>query len=329
MRFHFLFVVTTAASAVLPQALRAQQPAGRLSYAVPPSTWRITPLAEVIGEGETRATAQRPAGAPKGIRTSRVGVRVGLPTWKRGLYRTVVANEFSAERIGQSSRYATNLPSNTRGPADLQIFQHDLLVSQGLGPKWRVTGVLQHGFYPMMDAPITRGSYRAAGGGFVTRVYRPTLQVGFGVISLNVQPWVIPTIRVLHVGKRWRSDVLIPRAEAWYDVGGGVEVGAALRFLGNRWTAEGADVGVQSCICNITIPFRQTYTQAAIGPAMNVKLGGRGLLQLETGVAQRRILEDVRSQIIVGNSVTPFTPAAQRFDQTITPFLRLSVRASF
>lgn len=329
MRNRHRIVLASVATMLCAPSLRAQQPTGRLVYVVPPSTWRITPLVEAIGAGDTRDR-----NAPQyGIGSVRTGVRVGMPTWKRGLYRTVVANEFAVEQIGLSWRQDFASPTirplepPPRGPDALQIVQHDLLVSQGLGPRWRVTGVLQHGFFRMQGQSLA-GSYQAAGGAFVTRVYRPTLQVGFGVVALNVDPWVIPTIRLLHVGKRWRSDVLLPRAETWYDVGNGLEIGAALRFIGNQWQSD-RELPPPTCNCYRQFLGRTTYTQATFGPGANFKVNDHLLLQFETGIAQRRVrVEDLTRLEQGGNTVT-FTERSTRLDQTITPFARFSFRGSF
>lgn len=314
------------AALLLPGMLYAQQPTGRLTFAVPPSTWRLTVTAEGMPDASVVSTPERPAIHPSGIAAGRLNLRLGTPVWKRGLYRTVVANEFAVERIGfqygEPSGISRPLPGTVldRGPVALNTLQHDLLVSQAIGTKWRVSGVLQHGFFSM-GAP-TLDSYQAAGGVFVTRVYRPTLQVGVGAITLNVSPWWIPTLRIVHVGKKWRSDVLLPRAETWYDVGRGVELGATLRFIGNAW--QSGDVNAATGLGPAPGTARTTWTQGTIGPAANLRLGSKGLLTIEGGAAQRRMVLEGG-----GGTSRTTTYLRSRLDQGFTPFLRTAFRATF
>jgi hypothetical protein len=282
---------------------------------------------------DVQRTPERPSEYPATIAAARLNLRVGAPVWKRGLYRTVIGNELSVERIGfdYGERRSMEVPlvfvALTRGPSGLNTVQHDMLVSQAIGTKWRVSGVLQHGFYsvgaPSLDA------YQAAGGVFVSRVYRPTLQVGVGAVALNVNPWWIPTLRILHVGKRWRSDVLLPRAETWYDVGHGVELGATLRFLGNSWQIPPTTIDTRaSAFVGLS---RATWTQGSVGPAANIRLGSSGVFSVESGIAQRRML--VEGVAVVPGAVQSQPPSIShirsRFDQGATPFARMSLRATF
>jgi len=321
---HRAVVVAALAVSVLAARDLAAQ-ASRVQLVLPPSTWRLTVSGDLLPAGDVRATTQRPAIHASSIETSRIALRVGAPVWKRGLYRTVIANEFAVERIGftygSDVRPAGVLQlSATRGPSTLQTVQHDLLVSQGLGAKWRLSGILQHGFFTDGSTAVTGSAYRAAGGAFLTRVYRPTFQIGGGVLAINVAPYVIPTVRILHVGARWRSDVLIPRAETWYDVGHGVEMGGVLRFLANRWWVDQQAFG-QAQI------NRTTYSQATLGPALNIKIGAHGLAQIETGAALRRMLVDGTAPGSLPGS--PIVPFANRFDAGVGGFLRVTGRATF
>jgi hypothetical protein len=245
-----------------------------------------------------------------------------VPVWKRGLYRTVIANEFAFENTTLDFSGPANGPGlliPQLASVGLRTLQHDLLVSQGLGPRWRISGVLQHGFFSSGSVSPAANNYRAAGGAFLSRTYRPSLQVGAGVLALNVSPWVIPTIRVLHVGKRTRTDILLPRAEFWYDFGNVVEVGGTLRFLANRWDLD------QRGSNGVGLFQSATYRQTTLGPAANLKLGKHGLVQLETGVALRRIfLEGVEPLL----SASP-ARFANKLDTETAPFLRLSGRLTF
>ena len=321
-----------SAALSLAHTAHAQLAPARVQLALPPSTWRLT----LAGELMPSKAVQRQAGGPRDPVTTaanRLNLRLGVPVWKRGLYRTVVANEFVVDRIALGyDRIGPppNIGDIQRGPAQLTALQHELLVSQGLGTRWRVSGVLQHGL--LSDGGWSDWGfwkYRAAGGAFVSRVYRPTFQVGAGLISLNVAPWVIPTIRIVHVGQRWRSDVLLPRAESWYDAGHGVEVGGTLRFLGNRWNSDDDIPSRQYFLDRAT-----TYRQSTLGPAVNWKWGRRGLLQVESGAALRRLrYEDTWTCVSPGCSVVTLPSGVARsdvkFDNPITPFFRASGRLTF
>lgn len=318
-----------AATLSVAHTVHAQLAPARMQLALPPSTWRLT----LTGELLPSKAVERQVGGPRDPITTagnRLNLRLGVPVWKRGLYRTVVANEFLMDRIALDyDRIGPppNIGDIQRGPAQLTALQHELLVSQGIGTRWRVSGLLQHGL--LSDGGWGDWKYRAAGGAFVSRVYRPTFQVGAGLISLNVAPWVIPTIRIVHVGRRWRSDVLLPRAESWYDMGHGVEVGGTLRFLANRWSSDD------------DIPSRQyfqdratTYRQSTLGPALNWKWGRHGLLQVESGAALRRLrYETTTTCVSPGCSVVGLPAGVTRsdvkFDNPITPFVRASGRLTF
>jgi len=316
----------------LPDIVHAQLSPARVQLALPPSTWRLTLTGELL---PSEAVKQQ-VGAPRDRITTaanRASLRLAAPVWKRGLYRTVVANEFSVDFIGLSYDGIgppPRLGDIERGPSNLGTIQHDLLISQAIGNKWRMTGVLQHGF--LDDAAWTNPTtYRAAGGAFVSRVYRPTFQVGAGLISLNVAPWVIPTIRIVHVGQRWRSDVLLPRAETWYDAGHGVEIGGTLRFLANRWNSDD-DIPAQQYFFNRAT----TYRQATLGPALNWKVNKRGLLQVETGAALRRLRYETTTTCARPACTVPTIPLPTgvfrtdvKFDNGLTPFLRASGRLTF
>ncbi len=326
-----LRVALLGAALALPDAAHAQLSPARVQLALPPSTWRLTLTGEILPS----EAVQRQVGAPRDRMTTaanRLNLRLSAPVWKRGLYRTVIANEFSVDRIGLSYDRVgppPNIGNIERGPAGLRTIQHDLLVSQAIGNKWRVSGVLQHGL--LDDGGGFDPTYRAAGGGFVSRVYRPTFQIGAGLISLNVAPWVIPTIRIVHVGQRWRSDVLLPRAETWYDVGHGVEIGGTLRFLANRWNSDD-DVPARQFFDDRTT----TYRQATLGPALNWKVNRRGLLQVETGVALRRLRYETTTSCAFPACTVLADPLPSgafrtdvKFDNAPTPFLRASGRLTF
>ncbi len=199
-----LIAAATTFGVVDSMAIAQPLPISRLQIVTPPSSWRLTATGEFlpatdVSDANARGNSSRRAS------TSRQALRLGVPVWKRGLYRTVVANEFAFENTtldlaGPALRVSPLIPQ----PASvgLRTLQHDLLVSQGLGPRWRISGVLQHGFFHSGSVSPAARNYRAAGGAFLSRTYRPSLQVGAGVLALNVSPWVIPTIRVLHVSKR-------------------------------------------------------------------------------------------------------------------------------
>ena len=326
-----LRVVLLSAVLALPDIVHAQLSPARVQLALPPSTWRLTLTGELLPSEEVK----QQVGAPRDRMTTaanRANIRLGAPVWKRGLYRTVVANEFSVDRIGLDyDRIGPppNVGDIQRGPAQLDAVQHDLLVSQAIGTRWRVSGVLQHGL--LSDGgwgDSENWTYRAAGGAFVSRVFRPTFQVGVGMISLNVAPWVIPTIRIVHVGQRWRSDVLLPRAETWYDAGHGVEIGGTLRFLANRWNSDD-DIPAQQYFFNRAT----TYRQATLGPALNWKVNKRGLLQVETGAALRRLRYEATTTCALPVCTVLMFPGVFRsdvkFDNGLTPFLRASGRLTF
>ncbi len=314
--------VAAIACAVTDSAAFAQPlPISRLQIVTPPSTWRLTATGEFLPATDV-SSASAQANTSRRASTAREALRLGVPVWKRGLYRTVVANEFAFENTtldfaGPAIRVSPLIPQ----PASvgLRTLQHDLLVSQGLGPRWRISGVLQHGFFSSGSVSPAASNYRAAGGAFLSRTYRPSLQVGAGVLALNVSPWVIPTIRVLHVGKRTRADILLPRAEFWYDFGNVVEVGGTLRFLANRWDLD------QRGRTGAGVYQSATYRQTTLGPAANVKLGKHGLVQLETGVALRRMLLE-GTGLLLGSTPPPF---ANDLDTELAPFLRLSGRIAF
>jgi len=321
-----------SAALSLANTAHAQLAAARVQLALPPSTWRLTLTGELLPSKAVRQQADGPIN-PITTAANRLNLRLGTPVWKRGLYRTVVANEFSVDRIALQYDLIgppPNIGNIESGPAQLKVLQHDLLVSQAIGNRWRVSGVLQHGL--LNDGGWSDWGYwkyRAAGGAFVSRVYRPTFQVGAGLISLNVAPWVIPTIRIVHVGQRWRSDVLLPRAESWYDMGHGVEVGGTLRFLANRWSSEDGIPAQRYLLDRAT-----TYRQATLGPAVNWKWGRRGLLQLESGAALRRLrYETTTTCVSPGCSVVTLPSGVSRtdvkFDNPIAPFFRASGRVSF
>ncbi len=313
--------LVVGSAALLP--LHAQPlPISRLQLVAPPATWRLTATGDLIAATDVRSDRER-SGVARSASTARQALRLGIPVWKRGLYRTVVANEVAFENIGldfDDPASGSAILAPRLSSVGLRTLQHDLLVSQGLGPRWRISGVLQHGFFSSASVSPAASNYRAAGGAFLTRTYRPSLQVGAGVLALNVSPWVIPTIRVLHVGKRTRTDILLPRAEFWYDFGNVVEVGGTLRFLANRWELD------QRGSNSLGVFGSATYRQTTLGPAMNLRLGSHGLVQLESGLALRRILleGDVGLPVINGSSTI-----ANRLDTEPAPFLRLSGRLAF
>ncbi len=316
-----LIVAATTCGVADSVAIAQPLPISRLQLATPPSTWRLTATGEFLPASDVSSAAAR-ASISRRASTARQALRLGVPVWKRGLYRTVVANEFAFENgtldfAGPAS--GPGLLTPQLASVGLRTLQHDLLVSQGLGPRWRISGVLQHGFFSSASVSPAASNYRAAGGAFLSRTYRPSLQVGAGVLALNVSPWVIPTIRVLHVGRRTRTDILLPRAEFWYDFGNLVEVGGTLRFLANRWELD------QRGSNNVGVFQSATYRQTTLGPAANLKLGTHGLVQLETGVALRRILLEGAGSLI---SSVP-SRFANDLDTETTPFLRLSGRLSF
>jgi len=94
-----------------------------------------------------------------------------------------------------------------------------------------------------------------------------------------------------------------------------------LRFTGNRW------LGDDKLIAESRIT-RVTYQQATLGPAATIRVATRGLVQLETGVALRRMLVegDVVTQILTSTSPSRF---ARRFDAGAGALLRLSGRLTF
>jgi len=306
--------------------LTAQAPAGRMQFVLPPSTWRVTVSGEVLPATGVKADAQRPAFYPADVGVTRATARISAPVWKRGLYTTIVTNDIIYDRFDLS--YGTPTVSGALappvllpfGPATLQSVQHELGVSHALNPRWRVTGALQHGLFTQGGTVFDAGKYRAAGAAFVSRVYRPTLQVGAGVVALNIAPYVIPTIRVLHVGPKWRTDILIPRAESFRDIGHGIEVGGVLRFVGNRW--EGEEQLVQRNRLR-----RTTFQQAVLGPALTMRLATRGLLQVESGIALRRMLVEGASTPEL--ALNPDVPFAHRFDTQAGAQLRVSGRLTF
>lgn len=317
-------VAMLSSTAAASSSLSAQPlPMARLQLAVPPSTWRLTGTGELVTSTDV-ASAQFRGNVARSASTTRLALRLGAPVWKRGLYRTVIANEVAFENVGLDFTGPATGPgflTPQLSSADLRTLQHDLLVSQGLGPRWRISGVLQHGFFSSASVSPSASNYRAAGGAFLTRTYRPSLQVGAGVLALNVSPWVIPTIRVLHVGKRTRTDILLPRAEFWYDVGKVVEVGGTLRFLANRWELDQRG-------SNGSGFFQMaTYRQTTLGPGVNLELGRHGLVQFETGLALRRILLE-GGLPTSGLSTGPFR-FANELDTEAAPFLRLSGRLAF
>ncbi len=319
--------VLAVVAAVSPGTLlTAQAPAGRMQFVLPPSTWRVTVSGEVLAATGVKADAQRPTLYPADVGVTRATARLSAPVWKRGLYTTIVTNDIIYDRFEMSYGTPTiggqNVPPVVLpfGPTTLQSVQHELGVSHAINPRWRVTGALQHGLFAAGGAAFDAKSYRAAGGAFVSRVYRPTLQVGAGVVALNIAPYVIPTIRILHVGQKWRTDVLLPRAETFRDVGHGVEVGGVLRFLGNRWDGD-------EQLVNRNRFRRTTYQQAMLGPALTLRVASRGLVQVESGIALRRLLvEGSTTNPVLSSSGLPFT---RRFDTEAGAQLRLSGRLTF
>lgn len=312
--------------AVSATPLAAQAPAGRMQFVVPPSTWRVTVSGEVLPATGVKADAQRPTLYPADVGVTRATARLSAPVWKRGLYTTIVTNDIIFDRFELSYGVPTTGGPNVPpvllpfGPTTLQSVQHELGVSHAINPRWRVTGALQHGVFAAGGSAFDANSYRAAGGAFVSRVYRPTLQVGAGVVALNIAPYVIPTIRILHVGQKWRTDVLIPRAETFRDIGHGMEVGGVLRFLGNRWDGEERLVERNR--------FRRTtYQQAMLGPALTWRVASHGLVQVESGIALRRLLvEGSTTNPALASSGLPF---ARRFDTEAGAQLRVSGRLTF
>jgi hypothetical protein len=103
-------------------------------------------------------------------------------------------------------------------------------------------------------------------------------------------------------------------------VGHGVEVGGVLRFLGNRWDGEERLVERNR--------FRRTtYQQAMLGPALTLRVANRGLVQVESGIALRRLLvEGSTTNPALASSGLPF---ARRFDTEAGAQLRLSGRLTF
>ncbi len=305
----------------------------RARLVLPPTGWRLGAFIEESGIAD--ASSGSPAGFPERSGVQRTQLRVGLPTWHDAGYRTVIVNEVALDRYRMTYEGAPRVvvacttncgpltPGVSGAPAarDYWSLSHDLQVSRALSPRWRVTGLLQQALHTSTPDAIRAESWRAQGGAILSRTYRPTLQVGAGVLAINVHPYVIPTVRVLHVGRRWRTDILVPRGETFFEVTPRLEVGAQFRFFGNRWdTNEPGALG----------DARTTMTFTHLGPAVNWRPTSRLAIAADAGMLLRRFRIDAATPWFA----TAGLPSASapritsgRYDPEATGYLR--VRATW
>ena len=301
----------------------------RLQFVLPPSGWRIGAFVEETGFADAKAGS--PAGFPERSAYQRLQLRVGAPSWHDAGYRTVVVNEVALDRYAMRFEGAPQFgvaciapcgggltPGISGAPAarDYWSLSHDLQVSRALSPRWRVSGLLQQALHTTTPDAIRGEAYRAQGGAIVTRTYRPTLQVGGGVLAINVYPYVIPTVRVLHVGRRWRTDILVPRGETFYEVTPRLELGAQFRFFGNRWDSNESFGG----------DARTTMTFTHVGPALNWRPTKRLVVTADGGLLLRRFRFDADSAWFATPGLpSPTAPriTSGRYDPEATGYLRL------
>ena len=93
-----------------------------------------------------------------------------------------------------------------------------------------------------------------------------------------------------------------------------------LRFVGNRWDGD-------EQLVNRNRFRRTTYQQAMLGPALTLRVATRGLVQVESGLALRRMLvEGSTTNPVLSSSGLPF---ARRFDTEAGAQLRVSGRLTF
>lgn len=309
-----------AAAPLLAQPSPAPRPAGpsdaatmvrRTQLVLPPAGWRIGAMIERAPAADV-AEGGAP-GFPASQALTRTQLRLGFPTYRRGLYRTVVTNEVAVDEYrmdygdgalrGVICSLLPGAPCTPplgapAAPRYLSL-QHELLASQALGDRWRLTGVMFTALHTTDFGRLRAEALRVQGGAFLARTYRPTLQVGAGVLAINVWPYVIPTIRYLHVGRKWRADVLVPRGEAFYEVNPEFEIGGQFRFFGNRWDM------------NDEVPElrgRTTMTFTHVGPAFNWKPAKQLVVTGDAGLLLRRFRIDAATPFATQLPSVPAMP---------------------
>lgn len=281
----------------------------RTQLVLPPMGWRIGAMVEVVPSTDV-ASGGTP-GFPSAQGLVRSQLRVGFPTYRRGLYRTVVTNELAVDQYAMDYAGAregvvcapivgATCPSGLGAPAASRYLsvQHEILASHAVNDRWRVNGIL---FSAVHTTDLTRlrgEAFRFQGGAFLTRTWRPTLQLGAGVLAINVYPYVIPTVRFVHVGRKWRTDVLIPRGETFYEVNQKFEIGGQFRFFGNRWDMNDEQPGERG---------RTTMTFTHVGPAFNWRPTKQLTVTGDAGVLLRRFSVDADVPWATGT-----VPPAQR-----------------
>jgi hypothetical protein len=295
-------------AALLAQASPVPRPAGpttgpgdmaamlrRTQLVLPPMGWRVGAMVEVVPS--TDAASGSTPGFPAAQGLVRTQLRVGFPTYRRGLYRTVVTNEVAIDQYAMDYDGARQgaascppigngvCPSGTGAPAASRYFsvQHELLASHAVNDRWRVNGILFSAVHTSDLARIRGEAFQFQGGAFLTRTWRPTLQLGAGVLAINVFPYVIPTVRFVHVGRKWRTDVLIPRGETFYEVTPKFEVGGQFRFFGNRWDMNDEVPALRG---------RTTMTFTHVGPAFNWRPTKHLTVTGDGGILLRRFRVD-------------------------------------
>nr|MCU0627804.1 DUF6268 family outer membrane beta-barrel protein [Gemmatimonadaceae bacterium] len=243
-------------------------------------------------------------------------------------FRTVVTNEVAIDQYamdyGAASRDltipaggGTAIPFGAPAARRYLSLQHELLVSQALGDRWRVSGIMFSAVHTTDLGRLRGDALQLQGGAFLSRTFRPTLQLGAGVLAINVYPYVIPTVRYLHVGRKWRADILIPRGEAFYEVTPAFEVGAQFRFFGNRW-----DMNDE----NPTLRGRTTMTFTHVGPAFNWRPVPKVVLTGDAGLLLRRFHVDAATPFIPGSSLAGALGPSTRvgtFDPSPSGYARL------
>lgn len=262
----------------------------RTQLVLPPMGWRIGAMAEVVPS--TDVGSDGTPGFPSAQGLVRTQLRIGFPTYRRGLYTTVVTNELAVDQYAMDYAGARQVapcpnvgvggcPSGIGAPAASRYLsvQHEFLASHAVNARWRINGILFSAVHTTDLSRLRGEALRFQGGAFVTRTWRPTLQLGAGVLAINVWPYVIPTVRFVHVGRKWRSDVLIPRGETFYEVTPKFEVGGQFRFFGNRWDMNDDQPGERG---------RTTMTFTHVGPAFNWRPTKQLTVTGDAGVLLRR-----------------------------------------
>ncbi|MDZ7631174.1 MAG: hypothetical protein U5K74_07460 [Gemmatimonadaceae bacterium] len=253
--------------------LTAQAPGGRLQFVLPPSTWRVTVSGEGAGRHRREVRCAPPCALPgRRSASTRATVRLSAPVWKRGLYTTIVTNDIIYDRFDMSYGQAIPLDPSRQ----TRVFFNSVPAAKRAARTGRVachqSPMARDGCTPariLRRPPAPRSIPEATvqrEAPSCSRVWiGPTLQVGAGVVALNVAPYVIPTIRILHVGQKWAHRHTHPACRVPFVMSDTVSRSAACsRFLGNRWGA-GNDQPF----------FRTTFQQAMLGPAVTWRVADR------------------------------------------------------